>query len=198
MAAKLRIDLSQGILEVEGDEAFIREVHAEFKSYAVGPRHGKTEEVRSQAEQPLGTPEPGEDSDGKSSVAKRSSPRRRRSSSESLTSRDEPYTPRVVRDFDPSGLREFFVEFAPESHSDRILIFAKFLQERGQETCRADEIYTCYFILKERLPKRWWQSFIDARGKRAFIDYSSPEDIRITPVGENHFNHDLKRASQSK
>lgn len=194
MVAKLRIDLTQGILEVEGDEAFIREVHAEFKSYAVAPRQAKSPGSPPPPDQSPRAAEAEQSESGGAPAAKRPAPRRRRPTAEGAPSRDEPYAPRVIRDFDPVGLREFFSQFAPENHGDRILIFAKFLQERGQETCRADEIYTCYFILKERLPKRFWQSFIDARGKRSFIDYSSPEDIRITPLGENHFNHDLKRA----
>jgi hypothetical protein len=52
--------------------------------------------------------------------------------------------------------------------------------------------------LKERLPKVYLQALRDAHGRRrGYIDYQSPTSIRVTHIGENHFNHEIKKKAGS-
>ena len=104
------------------------------------------------------------------------------------------YKPKLDKELNLNGLAKFYSEFKPRSHSERILIFTKYLQTLGIETATADQIFTCYMKLKERMPKFYLQAFRDAHGsKYGFIEYKSPSHIQLTHIGENHFNQELAR-----
>ncbi|HMG47836.1 MAG TPA: hypothetical protein VK614_10285 [Allosphingosinicella sp.] len=196
MTVKLKVDLSQGILEIEGDEAIVRELHADFKTYALTAMPRRPTHAVVDPSEAIEMRTPGAGSPLGGGRVSRAKPKRNRAAADAQPARDDPYIPKVVKDLDPTGLKDFSSQFRPNSHPERILVFGKFLLGQGRDTFSADEIYTCYFVLKERLPKRFVQALIDARGKTyAFIDYASYDEITVTSIGENHFNHDMKKAS---
>ncbi len=101
------------------------------------------------------------------------------------------------KDLDTSGLSAFYGQFQAKNHPEKILIFLKFLEEEsGIESPNTDQVYTCYEVSNERVPKAFAQAFHDASGRKfGFIDYTSPTELSVTVLGNNHFKHDLKRKS---
>lgn len=68
------------------------------------------------------------------------------------------------------------------------------VDELDIEAPNTDQFYTCFEKVKERIPKAFSQAFRDTSGKKfGFIDYNSSTDIRVTTIGNNYFNFDLKR-----
>lgn len=186
MTAKLHIDLTQGVLDVEGDADFVREIYQDFKDrIAVGS--------------PLQT-----DATNKTVVAKRvhSNPKsKRRSQSRTKSSVDRDASgvnadsPNMDKSLDTVGLVDYFGKFEPKNHPEKILIFLKFLtEELGIESPNTDQVYTCYESIDERVPKAFAQAFRDTSGRKfGFIDFNSPTDIKVTTLGSNHFKFDLKK-----
>ena len=106
-----------------------------------------------------------------------------------------PDSPKFDKNLDTSRLRSFYEQFEPGSAPEKILIFLKFLMdEAGIEHPNSDQVYTCFYALKERAPTAFAQAFRDTANKKGFVEFNSATDIQVTMMGENHFNHDLKRA----
>ena len=63
----------------------------------------------------------------------------------------------------------------------------------------ADDVYTCYWQMRDRTktPEAFVQALRDTK-RAGYIDYNSPEDMQISIMGENHFSHDLKRKEVDK
>ena len=199
MASKLHINVAQGIIDVEGDEDLVREIYSDFRERILENFASGQEETVSD-KGGAGKPENGSEDSGsrRTPTTRRRRTRRRKEAEGSTTGAPDAYVPTLLKDLPLSGLKEFYEQFEPRNHPEKILIFAKFLQDQGHDTCTADQIYTCYATLKERLPKVYLQAFRDAHGRRrGYIDYESPDSIRVTHIGENHFNHELKKKSGS-
>lgn len=189
MVTKLHIDIVQGVVIVEGEEEFVQSVYADFKERLLSQNLEIAGHVAdaNENEQPGGSESPSPRKTG-SRRRKRSKPR-----SENSDAAAESYAPTLMKNLDLSGLSTFFEKFIPKNHAERVLIFAKYLDSIGHSPCTADQIYTCYMVLKERVPKVYVQALRDAHGRKyGFIDYKSPESISLTYIGENQFNHDLK------
>ena len=188
MHTKLHIDLSQGIVDVEGDIEIVREVYADFKE-----RLMKGNEFS-----PISTPKATTNAESETS----SKPKRRRASRKRVTSEENGSginadMPKMDKDLDTSGLRAFYGQFEAKNNAEKILIFLKFLIDRLEiESPNTDQVYTCYEATDERVPKAFGQAFRDASGRKfGYINYNSPTDLVVTTKGTNHFKFDLKKKS---
>lgn len=187
MDAKLHIDVSQGIVSIEGDVEFVREVYADFKDnlerlrvldggdQAIVSRQSKTKSLPSKSKQSGAARKPSRRAVEKLSV--------------------DPKNPQLDKSLDTSGLREYFEQFKPKNQPERILIFAKFLiEEKEMQSINTDHIYTCYSTSKAKIPEAFAQSFRHAQGRRhGYIEFDSFSDLKITTLGENHFNQVIAR-----
>ncbi|HBM87123.1 MAG TPA: hypothetical protein DD437_01130 [Rhodobiaceae bacterium] len=187
MQTKLHINISQGVVDVEGDPELVREIYADFKDKLLSGMS-------------LQKPQESGDADGSKEDPKRKP--KRRSYSRKKASDDEDGSngvvadsPQIDKNLDTSGLGSFYGEFEPKNNPEKILIFLKFLTEQlGISDPNTDQIYTCYEAANERVPKVFSQAFRDASGRKfGYIDYNSPTDISITTLGSNHFKFDMKR-----
>ncbi len=105
-----------------------------------------------------------------------------------------PDSPKLDKNVDTSQLRVFYDQFEPGNAPEKILIFLKYLVEKASiDKPNTDQVYTCFHALKEKTPSAYAQAFRDTANKRGFIEFNSAADIQITIMGENHFNHDLKK-----
>lgn len=190
MTTKLLINLRQGIVEVDGDDALVREVYADFKAHllssAIAPNGGDVdsddEGPQKAEEKPKGKQKRRVAGKGKA-VAEDSSP--------SIAAD----SPKLDKNMDTSELQKFYNQFEPKNHPEKILIFLLFMTEGlGIDSPNTDQFYTCYERVNERIPKIFSQAFRDASGRKfGFIDYNSPMDIKLTTTGRNHFKFDLKK-----
>lgn len=187
---KLHINLSQGIIEAEGDEAFVRSVYDEFKTRLhVGkgqerPRNDRKEE---------------EPTDNNQRSRKGGRTRKRAAPSNGDARVSSPggisnYEPKRDPDLDLAALAEFAGKFEPNGNPERYLVYAWFLKEElNKEPCSIDQLYSCFLEMKDDIPRRMGQNLIDTRARNAFLKFTSPRDITITAVGINHFNKKLKK-----
>lgn len=197
MTSKLHINLSQGIIDVEGDPALVRAIYDDFKERLL---HNATIVAAS-------TPSPQEDAEasdgGESSGRQRTKAKRRTigkkrpapTGSEENTSSVSADAPKLDKSLDTSKLQAFYNQFEAKNNPEKILIFLKFMtDEIGIDNPNTDQFYTCFEKLNERIPKAFSQAFRDASGRKfGYIDYNSPTDIKITTVDTNHFKFDLKK-----
>lgn len=190
MQSKLHIDLSQGLVEVEGDADLVREIYRDLKDHLLSgaPPPGRTQPLTREE-----APPPDNNGEVKPKSKRRSSPRKK-GDSDSGSSGISADAPKLDKNFDTSKLGAFYGQFEPKNNAEKILIFLKFItEELGQENPNTDQVYTCFKKTGEKIPKAYAQAFYDASSKHGFIDFRSATDIAVTIAGDNHFTHGLKK-----
>lgn len=189
-AAKLRIDLSQGLIEVEGSEAFILELYGDFKdrfSSITLPAPATSETKPPQASPPpiqeISPPVP-----AKKSVQPVSRAKTKRSGKEE---------PKFLGDLDLSigslgRLKEFHARYLAKTNYEHNLIFVYYLKEgTGLDEVSEDHIFTCYRTVQVKIPGALRQSLIDTKTKGWIVVEGG--SVRLTTAGRNHLEHDLAK-----
>lgn len=186
--AKLRIDISQGLLEVEGSDQLVREIYADFKDQL----HGPTSSPTAKSTKPLGkTPSPKSD---EGSTDQRSSGRKKASSGGTQ--------PSIVKDLDLSGkakkverLKDFHASFTINSNLERNLVFMYYLQHKIEVSpITPDHVFTCYRDVGVKVPTALVQSLRDTSNRRGWLDTANTNDLKVTVPGMNHLEHDIPKA----
>jgi hypothetical protein len=194
MTAKLHIDISQGIIDIEGDPGLVREIYADIKVQLLS---GVKFAQRVAAAAPAAAP--AEDADEATSPASRPKTKRRavakkKAGGDEGTGGVVADSPKLDKNLDTSGLGAFYGQFTPKNNAEKILIFLKFLTESlGIESPNTDQVYTCFKATGDKIPKAFAQAFYDTSSKLGYIDFRSAIDLPITIAGDNHFNHTLKK-----
>ena len=190
MTAKLHINISQGIIDIEGEADLVREIYADFKEQLL---NGVTSATSATPSQPKGD-NAADESGGKKNSKRRTAAKKKAVSEEGGNS-VAANSPKLDKDLDTSKLMSFYNQFEPKNNAEKILIFLKFLNDELKiEIPNTDQVYTCFEKSNERVPKVFAQAFIDAAGRKfGYIDYNSPSNLKVTTVGSNHFRLDLKK-----
>lgn len=205
MTVKLRINLADGTFEAEGEDVFVREMHSEFQEYVgrfFGERLARSAPVpvateTSEPQEVVGQDDaPFQSSEEQAARGKRATPRRRRvvSPVEGGPVRKGKYEPKVDPDLKLPGLIEAFGGYDLKGHKDFILFFSHYLEhDAGIQPFTADQIFTCYRMVKVKPPSAFLQALYDTRGVRHFIKFDKLDAISMTHLGDTHFEHDLKK-----
>src|SRR5262245_4636303 len=134
MTAKLHINISQGVLDIEGDPELVREIYADFKDQLLA---GGTERIQ--------PPEKLEEHDKTPEALKSRIRTRRKTSSRKRAKSDEAGSdisadaPNLDRELDTSKLALFYGKYKPTNHPEKVLIFLMFLSEElGIESPNTD------------------------------------------------------------
>lgn len=193
MTAKLRINISQGVLDIEGDPDLVREIYADFKDQLLSKAT-----FASPAPPPVPPAPPGDADAGSSAASKPKA--KRRVAPKKKTNGDEggsgvlPDSPKLDKNLDTSALGAFYGQFAPKNNAEKILIFLKFMTETlNIDSPNTDQVYTCFKATGEKIPKAFAQAFYDTSSKHGYIDFRTSTDMPVTIAGDNHFNHTLKK-----
>jgi hypothetical protein len=190
--SKLHIDMSQGVVDIEGDSDLVREIYRDLKDHLLNGAPLARVQPRAPAGVP--TPEAAPESKPKS---KRRAVSRKKVDAEGGSSGVSVDAPKLDKNLDTSKLAGFYEQYEPKNHSDKILIFLKFITEELElESPNTDQVYTCYKKTGEKIPKAYGQAFYTMSSRHGYIDFRSPTDIGITIAGDNHFNHELKKAAE--
>lgn len=189
MQTKLHINLTQGIIDVEGDAELVKAVYEDFKDRIAGSDAA----FRPLAEQQAETSTKDVPNDAKK--PKRRPPARKKVNTiEGDVAAVSAETPKLDKTVDTSSLEAFYDQYEPGSAPEKILIFLKYLIDNaGIDNPNTDQVFTCFRALKMKVPVAYAQAFRDASSKRGFIDLKSATDIKITIIGDNHFSHGLKK-----
>ena len=193
MTAKLHVNLSQGIIDVEGDPDLVRAIYYDFKDQLLDGL--KANGGAMPASQPAfaETPEQSSESVVKPKT-KRRSPTKKKASTEDSDNGISADHPKLDKNIDTTALPAFYAEYAPKNHSDKILMFLKFLMDKlNIDAPNTDQVFTCYKAVNEKFPQAFKQAFHTANTKYGYIDFKSATDIKIPIAGENHFAHGLKK-----
>ncbi len=180
---KLKIDLAQGILEVEGDSSFVQLIYSDFKEQLAGSPSGESpKRVRSKKRErptPSTPPKAGK-------IAKKKS-----GGSSSGA---------IVKDLDLSGagktkrLKDFHGEYKAKNNYDHNLIFVYYLQHKlGIEDITIDHIFTCYRDVGVKVPGALQQSLWDTSNRKGWLDTSTAENITVSVSGMNFLEHDMPK-----
>jgi hypothetical protein len=187
MDAKLRIDISQGILEVEGSEIFVSKIYQDFKENLA-----RKFQVNSVATPPPSHQQiPTEKSTGQS--------KKKRKVSSGIK------TPSLAKDLDLLGkdkgvsLKTYISSYvAPKSAMEWNVLFVYYLQKILEiPAVGIDHIYTCYKHLNVKPPNNLYQSLVDTAHRKGSINTDSVDSITVTMVGENLIEHEIPRIDQS-
>ena len=194
MNTKLAINIREGTVEVEGDEAFVRSIYQDFKEHI-----GKLVVLQPAAPRALPVAPDRLAITDESAPQPKKKPHRRASSKAGENARSADYKPTFDGSIDLSSLEEMYDQFDPENHSEKILLFAILRDTVKRAPCTADHIFTCYFTLKAKTetPAAFLQAFRTAQSRTHYIEYSSPQDIQITISGDNFYNAKLKKKSEN-
>ena len=189
MEAKLKIDLIQGILEVEGNENFVTKVYEDFKQQlASKPSASSARSI---------TPKPEHD-ESRIGDKHADRPKAKRKAASARK------TPSLVKDLDLSGggksesLKAFVGNYDPKTAMDWNTLFVYYLQKRIEvPAIGIDHVYTCYKHVNAKPPRQLYQSLADTAKKKAYIDTKSFEAITVTIHGENYVEYDMPKKEQS-
>jgi hypothetical protein len=194
MDAKFSLGMGNVTLDVAGDSEFVRQVYESLREKILVEL--SVENARQSAGDNGQVPDQPQTSEtpntGRKSAKKK---RPRKSTSISGEVKPEAYTPSLVKDLETNGLSEYYGQFEPKNHAEKILVFMSFLQLKGHEVCTADQIFTCYKLAKVERPKVFKQAIIDTNGKQGYIDYKSVSEIRISQIGDDHLIHRMAKSA---
>ncbi len=173
----VKIDLTQGIIEVSGEEEFVKQVYQDFKESLKKDIH------------PIQTPvTPTKSTPAVSEPHSKKQSRKTSKNSDSYS---------IVKDIDLSGgskesLKDYFDKKQPRSNMEKNTLFVAYLKNTlGITTVTLNHIYTCYKGTGQRVPGALRQSVIDTSSRKGWLETSSLDDISLTVHGENLINHDL-------
>lgn len=191
MTTKLHIDMSHGVISIEGDPDLVRELYKDFKDHLVTgmPRLNPQDQAQTSSEISTSRAEP-----EKKPKAKARASSKKKNDAVGSGSGANPSAPKLDKQVDTSLLPAFYGQYEPKNNSEKILIFSKYLVDKGIEEPNTDRIYTLFKKTGERIPKAFAQAFHDAGSKHGFIDFNGQGGtVKVTIAGENHFNYDLKK-----
>jgi hypothetical protein len=177
---KLQIDLSRGLIEVEGDVAFVKEVYNDFKNRVGKPSGGSS----------AGHPPHGGSvkQDASKADAKPSKTKSAKGKSKGRGKID--YDGKLDKTLDLYGengkpsLKEYLKGYSAGAFTKKNVVFIQYLLNHvGVEKINVDHIYTCHHEVG-RIPTALRQSLYDA-SHAGLIDFSDSDDIKLAIKGIN-------------
>ncbi|RME69623.1 MAG: hypothetical protein D6784_18115 [Chloroflexi bacterium] len=189
MTTKLKIDLSLGILEVEGTEAFVRAIYNDFKVQFLGEEAVELDvagrrrrRTARQAEEP---------SEAEAAPVEPAPP--------AEPSKTEP-THRYLEHLDLSAgpdrpsLVDFMDSKFPVTNDERNLVFVYYLQYLLKEkSITPDHVYTCYREAKIRAPIDMEKSLRLTAQQRRWVRVTKTGKVSVTPLGRRYLEHELPK-----
>lgn len=179
---KLHIDLTNGVIEVEGEEELVKIIYADFK-----------DRLAQHKSLPLTKPEQAEETIASQPVSIKKS---KKTNHRPVGKSKESYS--LIKDLDfkktDSGvsLKEFYKEKSPTSFAEKNVIFVSYLKNVLKiPKVTLDHVYTCYDEVGSRKPSAFKQSIADTSSKKSWLDTASFDDITVSIRGQNYVDHDL-------
>lgn len=208
MTTKLKIDLSLGLLEVEGSESFVKAIYNDFKAHFVGEetvgdlfRPVKQRRTRTtKATAKISKSEPVDSAPGQVTPAKVSPVEPVVESHKQTVDKPKPsYKFLETLDLAASEDRPSLVQYMdakfPVTNEERNLVFLHYLQHmRRIKPITVDHIYTCYRVSKIRVPLSIEKSLHMAAN---WINISKTGRLSVKAVGRRYVEKQLPKRSKN-
>ncbi len=185
---KLHINLHQGVLEVEGEETFVRDIYKEFKTELL--KNASNSHLPGISKKTAGTKTPGTKSEA-------TIPKKKKGNVKS----DEP---KVDKTLDLSGvnqapsLKDFVSQYQPKTNMERNVVFIGYLKDKMEtDKVSMDHVWTCYHDLELNFPVSMKQSLYDTSSKKSWINVPSLDDLSLSVQGNNWLRDKAKQAESS-
>lgn len=188
---KLKIDLKTGVLEVEGEEAFVKEIYQDYKDRLSSAGDFSSDNQIEDTQD--------DDISARNSEQKKAEPAKRKSAKvKDGNKRKESYS--LVTNLDllakgnKKALKDFYNEKAPSNAMEKNAVFVYYLQKEAKITAiTVNHVYTCYKHVGVPVPGAFRQSLADTSSKKGWIDTKSMDSITIPTLGENFVEHELRK-----
>jgi len=203
MTTKLKIDLVQGILEVEGSETFVKAIYRDFKVQFLG-EDAIEEEIkpttrRRRSRKPITQKTPTVQPEVTAEVAATLA-----TAPETKTPQPTQPTYDFLKDLDLSAaddhvsLVEFMDSKFPITNEERNLVFLYYLQHVIKEKpITPDHVYTCYRKAKIRAPLDIEHSLRMTADHRKWIKIAKNGNITVTVAGKTYLEKQLPKKMKS-
>jgi hypothetical protein len=218
MTTKLKIDLSQGILEVEGSETFVKAIYTDFKAHFVGDeaeeelpkltnrrRRAKVAKSEVQPSVPQPQLEPQPPAPDATTPAVEPIPVELEPEAPSEPSPKAPVRPdyNFLEELDlrPANGRPSLVEFMdakfPITNEERNLVFLHYLQYTlNLKDITMDHIYTCYKAARIRAPLNIANSIQATADQQHWIKINKNGHLSLTSAGKLYVEKNLPKKSK--
>lgn len=185
MTAKIHINLSQGILEVEGEPDFVREIYDDFKtdlselSFRKNTAQDNNLRLAAPNDGVINVESNNEQGTQNSEPKKKAKAR--------AASKKESYSFLKHLNTGPQGDADsifgYIDDYKPKTTIEKNVVFMKYLQDQhAGEAITYDHIYTCYHNAGITLPKNLYESIkstANASKGYGYIDRSNAEDLKL-------------------
>ena len=176
--AKLKIDMSSGILEIEGSDKIVKDIYDDFKEKLLKIENDSTYAPPQEAPK-----SPPKKPQVKKKLDKKTPPKRKHQGKGTYNLLDNSYFKK---------LKTFYDSKSPKTNMEKNVVFVYFLQQQAKEKkITKDHIYTCYKTVNQKPPSAFEQSLIDTKNRKSWIDTTSLDDIKLTHIGETFVDSDL-------
>lgn len=194
MTTKIKIDLANGLIEVEGSEEFVRSVYDDYKE-----KLASEPIVRSPPPPPPPLIQGAERDNG--GMRKPTKKRVQPTTSQGAAPKKKLKQPSTIKTLDlskgPGGrLRDFYDQFEVKSNFERNLIFLYFLQHKMgiEDGITQDYVFTCYRDIPGiKVPGALRQSLLDTEQDKDWIDAADPDNLKVNVHGLNYLEHDMPK-----
>lgn len=212
MTTKLKIDLTQGILEVEGSETFVKAIYRDFKTQFLGDeaveaetgnstrpkRRRKTNDAKAKAAPPAqpekidepAPPAPKPEVPTQPAVPPEPTPAKKRPSQTYTYMEDL----ELKATADHLSLVEFMDSKLPITNEERNLVFLYYLQYIiKHKPIKLDDVYTCYVTGRIRVPLNIEQSLQKTADSVNWIKITKNGSMNVTAEGKRYVEEQLPK-----
>lgn len=220
MTTRLKIDLSEGVLEVEGSESFVKAIYTDFKAHFISeeaaetslvPRRSRKSRKSSKTKAAGKAPATEE----KTAVIEALEPTPAPVREEQPAAPPQPESPQPKPapqkpiytyldnlDLSANGDRPSLVEFMdakfPITNEERNLVFLHYLQNmRHLKFITTDHVYTCYRAARIRAPLDLEASLHSTARQNRWIKISKSGNLSVTPAGKLYVEKQLPKKVKS-
>ncbi len=180
MTSRLKIDLTQGTLDVEGSEKFVREIYKEFKDRI--DQGTKTTASR-----------------GTKKTSTSGKKRGRKPGRKRTTTRE----PQLIADLNlkPKGkksLSQVYNSYKKLNRNEKFVLYLDYLYNTaGVKKVSIDHLYTCMKEVGDPAPKLFKQTLSNCKNQTGWVDTSDFDNIKLTAQGKKHLSEKLKQKQDS-
>lgn len=219
MTTKLKIDLAQGILEVEGSETFVKAIYKDFKAHFVGEEAVAEDPFKPERRRRKSVSKPSKDWPEPESKAPAPEPAPQIEVPPIEPVPEPPAPPPApppppppppepvprptytfLQELDLSAADDYpsLVEFMdskfPITYEERNLVFLHYLHNiRKIKPVKIDHIYTCYKAAKIRVPLNIENSLETTAKQRRWIKIAKNGNLTVTPAGKQYLEKQLPK-----